>query len=106
MARKAIIEREKKRARLVEKVRGKARGTKALANDTTRSFEEQMEARPSASPASEELEQDPPAQPLLRHWTSARVYPLLRYVQDRLPRTSTSRQSAGNSKGQPLDAET
>ncbi len=45
MARKAIIEREKKRARLVEKYARQRAELKHLANDPQRSFEEQMEAR-------------------------------------------------------------
>jgi small subunit ribosomal protein S14 len=45
MARKAIIEREKKRAHLVEKYAERRAELKRIANDTSRSFEEQMEAR-------------------------------------------------------------
>ncbi|MXX92479.1 MAG: 30S ribosomal protein S14 [Chloroflexi bacterium] len=45
MARKAIIEREKKRALLVEKHAQQRAELKRLANDPQRSFEEQMEAR-------------------------------------------------------------
>ena len=45
MARKAIIEREKKRALLVEKYAQRRAELKRIANDTSRSFEEQMEAR-------------------------------------------------------------
>ncbi len=45
MARKAIIEREKKRALLVEKHAQQRAELKRVANDTQRSFEEQMEAR-------------------------------------------------------------
>ncbi len=45
MARKAIIEREKKRALLVEKHARNRAELKYMANDPQRSFEEQMEAR-------------------------------------------------------------
>ncbi len=45
MARKAIIEREKKRSRLVEKYAEQRAELKRVATDTQRSFEEQLEAR-------------------------------------------------------------
>ncbi len=45
MARKAIIEREKKRAMLVEKYAEQRAELKQVANDPQRSFEEQLEAR-------------------------------------------------------------
>ena len=45
MARKAIIEREKKRALLVEKHSQQRAELKRMANDPQRPFEEQMEAR-------------------------------------------------------------
>ena len=45
MARKAIIEREKKRANMVAKYAERRAELKRLANDSQRSFEEQLEAR-------------------------------------------------------------
>ncbi len=45
MARKAIIEREKKRALLVEKYASKRAELKGIANDPENSFERQMQAR-------------------------------------------------------------
>ena len=45
MARKAIIEREKKRSLLVEKHAQQRAELKRMANDPQRPFEEQMEAR-------------------------------------------------------------
>ncbi len=45
MARKAIIEREKKRAALVERYAEQRAELKRVANDLQRPFEEQMEAR-------------------------------------------------------------
>ncbi len=45
MARKAIIEREKKRERLAAKFADRRSELKRIANDSQRSFEERMEAR-------------------------------------------------------------
>ena len=45
MARKALVEREKKRQRLAEKFAGRRAELKRIANDSNRSFDERMTAR-------------------------------------------------------------
>ena len=71
MAKLALIEREKKRARLVAKYAPKRAELKAIIDDTSKSEEERYAARLELQATAAQLEPDPQAQPLRDHRSSA-----------------------------------
>jgi small subunit ribosomal protein S14 len=95
MAKKAMIEREKKRQKLVEKYAAKRAALKEIANDESKPMEERFKARLKLAKLPRNSLGDAPAQPLPADRASARLLPQAQGQPDRAARAGLQGQIPG-----------